>query len=92
MAQTLESVLKQLGSDASLTGGRIIVYRDGKHTDVGGLGLHDGVFNLTEQGIALLGEAPAEEEPKSSGKGKKAVEKAVEVPEETLAEKLDALE
>jgi hypothetical protein len=91
MAQTLESVLKQLGEDASLTGGRIIVYRDGKHTDVGGLGLHDGVFNLTEQGVALLGEAPAEE-PKSSGKGKKAVEKVVETQEETLAEKLDALE
>lgn len=54
MAYTLESVLEQLGDEAQLAGGRIIVYRDGKHTDVGGLSMADAVFSLTEAGKELL--------------------------------------
>jgi hypothetical protein len=68
MSVTLESVLKQLGDEAQLVGGRIVVYRDGKHTDVGGLGMADAVFTLTESGKKLLGDAP----------------KKAEVPEKTL--------
>lgn len=63
MSVDLESVMKQLGDDAQLTGGRIIVYRDGKHIDVGGLAMADAVFSLTEAGKKLL-EEPAAEKPK----------------------------
>lgn len=54
MAHTLETVMKQLGDEAQLVGGRVIVWRDGKHIDVGGLGMADSVFSLTEAGVALL--------------------------------------
>jgi hypothetical protein len=60
MSVTLESVLKQLGDEAQLVGGRIVVYRDGKHTDVGGLGMADAVFTLTDSGKKLLEGAPVE--------------------------------
>lgn len=60
MSVTLDSVLKQLGDEAQLVGGRIIVFRDGKHTDVGGLGMADAVFTLTEDGKKLLDGAPVE--------------------------------
>lgn len=56
MAHTLETVMKQLGNDAQLVGGRIIVWKDGKHIDVGGLSMSDSVFSLTEAGLALLDE------------------------------------
>lgn len=58
MSIDLESVMKQLGDDAQLTGGRIIVYRDGKHIDVGGLSMADAVFSLTDAGKKLLAESP----------------------------------
>ena len=69
MAHTLETVLKQLGDEAQLVGGRIVVFRDGKHTDVGGIGMADAVFSLTEAGKALLEDAPA---PKAAKADKKA--------------------
>lgn len=67
MSYTLESVIKKLGEEAQLTGGRIVVFRDGKHTDVGGISPADGVFSLTEAGKILL-ENTAEkvEEPKGA--------------------------
>ena len=64
MSVSLNSVLKQLGDDAQLVGGRIVVYRDGKHTDVGGLSMSDDVFSLTSAGKDLLAgkvEAPVVE-------------------------------
>ena len=63
MAHTLESVLKQLGDEAQLVGGRVIIYRDSKHIDIGGLGLQDGAFNLTEEGSALLDADASQEAP-----------------------------
>jgi hypothetical protein len=68
MAHTLETVLKQLGDEAQLVGGRIIVFRDGKHTDVGGIGMSDAVFSLTEAGKALLEDAPAPKADKKADK------------------------
>ena len=86
MAHTLETVMKQLGDDAQLVGGRIIVFKDGKHTDVGGLGMSDAVFTLTEAGKALLDGEPA---PKKADKGlspaaKKADKKADKPAEDDL--------
>lgn len=86
MAHTLETVMKQLGDDAQLVGGRIIVFKDGKHTDVGGLGMSDAVFTLTEAGKALLDDEPT---PKKADKGlspaaKKADKKADKPVEDDL--------
>lgn len=68
MSIDLESVMKQLGDDAQLTGGRIIVYRDGKHIDVGGLSMADAVFSLTDAGKKLLAESPEAAPTKTAAK------------------------
>jgi hypothetical protein len=68
MSVDLESVMKQLGDAAQLTGGRIIVYKDGKHIDVGGLAMADAVFSLTDAGKKLLAEEPATEPKKTTKK------------------------
>lgn len=68
MSVDLESVMKQLGDDAQLTGGRIIVYRDGKHIDVGGLAMADAVFSLTDAGKKLLADAPVAAPAKATAK------------------------
>lgn len=83
MAHTLETVMKQLGDDAQLVGGRIIVFKDGKHTDVGGLGMSDAVFTLTEAGKALLTDEPAPKANKGlAPAGKKADKKVDAAPAE----------
>ena len=76
MAHTLETVMKQLGDDAQLVGGRIIVFKDGKHTDVGGLGMSDAVFTLTEAGKALLNDEPAPKAAKGLKPADKKADKA----------------
>jgi hypothetical protein len=86
MSVTLESVMKQLGAEAQLTGGRIIVYRDGVHTDVGGISMADAVFSLTDAGKKLLGE---DGEPVPA---KKAGKKAETKPAEESKDQLDLLD
>lgn len=75
MSHTLETVMKQLGSDAQLVGGRIVVFKDGKHIDVGGLSMSDSVFSLTEAGKALL-DQPAAKPKEDTKKGLKDKPKA----------------
>lgn len=82
MSYTLESVMKQLGDEAQLTGGQIVVYRDGKHTEIGGVSLSTGVFSLTEAGKIMLGEdKPAKAAP---AKGKKDAKPAEDSKDEEL--------
>ena len=76
MSHTLQTVMKQLGDAAQLVGGRIVVFKDGKHIDVGGLSMSDSVFSLTEAGKALL-EQPAE---KPKAESKKAAKESIKVP------------
>lgn len=50
---TFKEVVEKLG-DAQVVGGRIIVYRGGKHVDVGRVASETGVFILTPAGHELL--------------------------------------
>lgn len=78
---TFKSVVAALGAEAQVTGGSIVVYRNGKHTEVGKVLPETGVFVMTPAGHALLEEsaaptaeveeAPAEAPAKPARKAKK---------------------
>lgn len=51
---TFKSVVDALGADAQVTGGTVIVYRDGKHIEVGRVSADTGSFTVTPAGHALL--------------------------------------
>lgn len=83
MAHTLESVLKQLGEEAQVTGGTVLVYRE-KHVVVGQINNKTGVFTLTDAGTKLLEEtpAPAVEEPAAEDRPRRGRRAAAEEVEE----------
>jgi hypothetical protein len=82
---TFNSVVDALGGKAQVTGGAIVVYHNGKHTEVGKVMPETGVFVMSPAGHALLeelaGAAPeaveeAPAKPKGKAKTKAVVEKA----------------
>ena len=75
MSHTLKSVLDQLGDAAQLAGGRIVVYKDGKHIDVGGISPDDAVFTLTAAGKKLLEGEDGQAGEETQKKGKKGAAK-----------------
>jgi hypothetical protein len=79
MSHTVESLLKQY-PDAQLVADIVLLYRDGKHIELGKRS--DGAFNLTPEGKLFLEankEEPKAEAPKRTRKA--AEEVAVEVAE-----------
>lgn len=50
---TFKEVVEKL-SDAQVSGGRIVVYRAGKHIDIGRVASETGVFILTPDGLGLM--------------------------------------
>ena len=75
MAHTQESVLKQLGDSAQITGGAIVVHVDGRNVEVAYVRADGGEFVVTEEGKKLL-EAPADKPARSSRKKDAAAEEA----------------
>jgi hypothetical protein len=53
---TFNSVVDELGGKAQVTGGAIVVYHNGKHTEVGKVMPETGVFVMSPAGHALLEE------------------------------------
>lgn len=74
MSHSVESLLKQF-PDAQLVADIVLLYRDGKHIELGKR--QEGAFNLTDAGKLFL-EAQAEAAPKRSAKAAKAPEEAAE--------------
>lgn len=70
MSHTVESLLKQF-PDAQLVADIVLLYRDGKHIELGKRA--DGAFNLTAEGKIFL--QNAEDSPKQE-KAKPAAKKA----------------
>lgn len=67
---TFKSVVEQLGDEAQVTGGAIVVYRDGKHIEVGRVLPETGTFVMTPAGRQLLEveEKPAKKPSKKPAK------------------------
>ena len=79
MSHTVESLLKQF-PDAQLVADIVLLYRDGKHVELGKR--QAGAFNLTDEGKLFLEnykEEPAAEAPKRA-------RKAAETPDAAAAE------
>lgn len=77
MAYTQAGVLKQLGKDAQITGGTIIVYREGKHIEVAYVRSEGGEFVVTDAGKELL-EATADKPARAPKAAKAAAEETAE--------------
>jgi hypothetical protein len=78
MSHTVESLLKQF-PDAQLVADIVLLYRDGKHVELGKRA--DGAFNLTPEGKLFLEKQPEEavaEAPKRTRKAAEPVEVAAE--------------
>lgn len=68
MSYTVESLLKQF-PDAQLVADIVLLYRDGKHVELGKR--QDGAFNLTDSGKIFLEnykDEPKQEKPKAAAK------------------------
>jgi len=59
MAHTFESVLKQLGDEAQVVCGSIIIRRDNKNIEVSKYNVIDGGFVVTDEGLEVLDAVPA---------------------------------
>lgn len=69
MSHTVESLLKQF-PDAQLVADIVLLYRDGKHIELGKRS--EGAFNLTPEGklfLETVKEEPKAEAPKRTRKG-----------------------
>lgn len=78
MSHTVESLLKQF-PDAQLVADIVLVYRDGKHVELGKR--QDGAFNLTPEGklfLEAVKEEPKKEAPKRGAKAEPVVEPAAD--------------
>lgn len=82
MSYTVESLLKQF-PDAQLVADIVLLYRDGKHVELGKRS--EGTFNLTPEGKIFLEnykDEPKQEKPKAAAKkaekGAESVDLAVE--------------
>ena len=58
MAHSFESVLKQLGDEAQVVCGSIIIRRNNKNIEVSKYNVNDGGFVVTEEGLEVLDAAP----------------------------------
>lgn len=74
MSQTVESLLKQF-PDAQLVADIVLLYRDGKHIELGKRA--DGAFNLTPEGKLFLETVKEEPKVEVSKRGRKPVDEAV---------------
>lgn len=59
MAHSFESVLKQLGEEAQVVCGSIIIRRNNKNIEVSKYNVNDGGFVVTEEGLEVLDAVPA---------------------------------
>ncbi len=78
MSHTVESLLKQF-PDAQLVADIVLLYRDGKHIELGKR--FDGAFNLTPEGklfLETVKDEPKAEAPKRAKKAADPVEATVE--------------
>lgn len=79
MSHTVESLLKQF-PDAQLVADIVLLYRDGKHVELGKR--QDGAFNLTPEGKIFLEsvkDEPKQEKVKAAPAAKKAEKPAEQV-------------
>ena len=74
MSHTVESLLKQF-PDAQLVADIVLLYRDGKHVELGKR--QAGAFNLTDEGKIFL-ESQVAEAPKRAAKAAKPSDEAAE--------------
>lgn len=81
MSHTVESLLKQF-PDAQLVADIVLLYRDGKHIELGKRS--EGTFNLTAEGKLFLENVKDEPKVEAPKRGRKAAEEVVV--EETAAE------
>ena len=78
MSYTVESLLKQF-PDAQLVADIVLLYRDGKHVELGKRA--DGAFNLTPEGklfLETVKDEPKKEASKRAAKAEPEVEVAAE--------------
>lgn len=76
MAYTQQGILEQL-KDAQITGGSIIVSRDGKNIEVAKVRSRSGELFVTDAGKKILAEAPAAVEEVAEDKPVRGRRKAV---------------
>lgn len=68
---TVEDITKKF-PEAQLVGGKYVVWREGRNVELGGFGMADGAFSLTDEGIALLDTVVVDEATAKPKKGKAA--------------------
>ena len=71
MSHTVESLLKQF-PDAQLVADIVLLYRDGKHIELGKR--FDGAFNLTPEGKIFLESVKDEPKPEAPKRTRKAAD------------------